>query len=296
MLGGAVAACVYIRPTTLGQVFPIAVLLFLAFATRDQFWIAFRKSFARWALMFGVFSILFAPWTIGLMMQFDGPFFVVTSRPLAEVIRNASEEDKARVGVTFGAWQGEMERLMLERDEGYYDVVTAERDRVNRNYSTKDRLARISTNMQRFYDSENQFVNRAFSIAKRDGKADGAMYDRLVPRYLRLNSWAWAGLTFLTLYALLRRWALWQTDGWLGIVMRGSMAMALFQPVTGGPHGRHISFLVVLFVVSVGLALDARINGTTDPMPTIRWPWVERLAANGFSLLIAAFAIFYFTS
>ena len=175
-------------------------------------------------------------------------------------------------------------------------MVTAERDRVNRNYSTKDRLARISTNMQRFYDSENQFVNRAFSIAKRDGKADGAMYDRLVPRYLRLNSWAWAGLTFLTLYALLRRWALWQTDGWLGIVMRGSMAMALFQPVTGGPHGRHISFLVVLFVVSVGLALDARINGTTDPMPTIRWPWVERLAANGFSLLIAAFAIFYFTS
>lgn len=296
MLGVAVAACVYIRPTTLGQVFPIAVLLFLAFATHDGFWIAFRKSVTRWALMFFVFSILFAPWTIGLMLRFDGPFFVVTSRPLAEVIRNASDEDKERVGTSFGVWHAEIQRLMIERNQGYYDVVTSERDRVNQDYSTTERLNRISFNMRRFYDEENQFVSRAFSIAQRDGKADNPMYDRLIPRYLRINSWAWAALTVLTLYALMRRWAFWQFDGWLGIVMRASMAMALFQPVTGGPHGRHISFVVVLFVVSGGLALDARITGKTEPMPTIRWPRVERLAANGFSLLIAAFAIFYFAS
>lgn len=298
LMGVSVAACVYIRPTTLGQVLPISIVLFLAYSSRDDFWPALRKSFLRWSAMFLVFMLLFAPWSIALMVRFDGPFLIVTSRPLSQILRYAPQEEIDRVGGSFSAWNAEIWRLAEERDQGYYEVVTAERARIGQPADAGEYLSNVSTAMTRFYDLENQFISSGFdaAAANRDNGMEPAALERLKSRFMRINSWTWAALTFLVIYTLMRRWSLWQSEGWLGIVLRAAMAMALFQPLTGGPHGRHISFLVPLFALSVALALDSRMRHDVLPMPTIAWPRIERLVATAFPVMIAGFLAFYFAS
>jgi hypothetical protein len=104
----------------------------------------------------------------------------------------------------------------------------------------------------------------------------------------------WLGLTIVALYAVLRRWRIWDADGYLGIALRASMIMALFQPLNGGPHGRHISFLVMLFAVSAALAIDTRLNPAYERPPAIQWPRAEQAVANTFLALMLVYLVFYF--
>jgi len=296
LLGISIAACVYIRPTTMGQLAPIAGLFFFAYAEHGSFVDALKRSVPRWAIVFATFLVLFLPWNIALMVKFDGPFLVVTSRPLAQIIQFGDPAELEEVGSSFGDLFIHLQLLAEERDEGFYSVTMSERERILSDVTFDDRISTIKTSSRNFFDRENEFLTAAMRKAAENESfpMSKAESNTLRARITGINSWMWLGLTIVSLYAVLRRWKIWDGDGFLGIALQASMIMALFQPLNGGPHGRHISFLVMLFAVSSALAINTRLNPAYERPPAIQWPRAERAAANTFLVLILVYLAFYF--
>lgn len=297
LLGLSVGFTVLVRPPTLGQLFPIAVMLFVPYADRLGFLRAIPASAWRMALVVVMASLMIAPWQIALMQKFDGPFFLVTSSPMNEILRFGTDEELAEVGTNFGQVANYLTELSEERDESFYSVTMSERDRILADVTLSERTSTINRSMHRFFDGENSFLSRAVRAAQqnKDNPLSRDTVNTIGGTLKDANTFGWVSLTILVLYALFRRWPAWEAMGLLGIGMRAMFVLLMYQPLTRSPHGRHISYLVPMFVIFALLAIERRVRGDDIARDSLtRYPVIERHVATAFTALVAFFLIFYF--
>lgn len=291
-LGGSVGFNVLVRPASLVQILPLALLLVFASihlaASRQRLGTAVEQGIA---LIAGIVLVL-APWQIAVVNELGGPFFLVSSTPMNSILRYGDEAELADVGDSFLQLGRHLTNLADERGESLYAVTMAERDRIVGDVTVAERLRLIPISMHRYFAEENFFLGRALDQVEDAASTDSGIGSGL----LVVNSVMWLALAVAVVHALVRRWHVWAADGLLGIVMRASFVALLYQPITRASHGRHINYMIPALIVFALLGAEKAGEVTELIGSGEQWPRTQRVVSSVFSLVVAGTLVFFFVS
>lgn len=224
-------------------------------AERDGSLAGAWRGVARSALLVLVpIVVLLAPWHRGLDQRF-GPSFMVTSTYLGPLFHDDDFAESA-IREYGGNRYSAVQRLVAQRartaNRSFREQADLERERLPER-SARERLRRVRKSMQRFYFSENSFLERF--LERRGGEERPPAW---APELLGLNKGAWYLLLALGFLAFCAPASPRGGSYLLPLSLKGMVVLLTLQPlVVPVAHGRYYGALIPVFALMFALTLGA---------------------------------------
>ncbi|MEM1411605.1 MAG: hypothetical protein AAGH19_04530 [Pseudomonadota bacterium] len=269
-LGCLLALTVLLRHNLLlvCPVVALAVLFDTSRKTEGPFPAWLQPGVLRASLLTVVVCGALLPWSLSLSKKFDGPYLTVTTHQIADVWRNATPAfTQERLGTEqpqgnpFWQWSTYYRDLARSTDRSYYELVEADRERLQAILSTdlehQERLARNRKIARERARGPSEFVLRRLMGPVKDAEPLSMRAQKFYAFVDPLNRWLWKPLLVLGLLAPLLLFGLSRKNRPGQLVIGALLYVNAGTLFLHAAHTRHFALLypMLIFVVSVAAAM-----------------------------------------